>query len=84
MMKIDEVCVCQDKSKRLNPEGYCELCLVLGCQSCATGDSSTCVSCDDGMTLNDGKCFCPEGDQRFNAEGECVDCFVDGCEVCDE
>ena len=53
----DGKCVCTDENLRVNPNGECAVCSVEGCESCAVGDSSTCVKCVDcSAKLSGGMC----------------------------
>ena len=78
----DGKCVCDDAALKLNPNGQCALCAVDGCESCAVGDSATCVKCTDcSATIQGGVCECAVG-YVMKDDGVCVGCPIVGCEDC--
>ena len=75
-------CECTAVGEKINPNGVCEVCGVEGCASCAEGDSTVCVQCEDcSAVLANGLCLCGSG-YFMNAEGSCKLCPIIGCEEC--
>ena len=42
------------------------------------------MTCQDGLTLDEGECVCPVDGHQLNVEGECEECQVEGCVACEK
>lgn len=82
-MKRDGYCDCIDDNLKINSEGVCTECDVLGCKSCSN-ETNVCSECYGDFLLKEVEnvCVCNEGSKAPNEKYECSDCFVEACKSC--
>ena len=78
---VDGKCICAKNDEKIDENGQCVNCQVVGCEECNKPDD--CSKCVGDLVLKDGECGCPEG-QSLRPDKTCSsDCTVSGCKKCD-
>ena len=82
---VEGVVMCPE-NQRLDAEGMCTTCMVIGCYECVEGNPNACAQCTDfhRTTLSEDKteCICKNMLMKPGVDGMCGYCAVQGCLSC--